>query len=198
MQKSNKRCFLNPPARGLKLVAPQGNTPTEVMIFIWNTPITLRLGILNHNIILKMMVYEYPYLPLPITWNLVDPKKVKGKGRFLSLELNLEYPSSPLKLLRSESLSHIWYLKKTIPTQIKGSVCEIFEKVCASNTPPCSPWSLRIPCHPRPRITAKRSCSVHRDDARTALSSHVWARPASERVTQPARRQENHVELREL
>lgn len=60
------------------------------------------------------MVYEYPYLPLPITWNLVDPKKVKGKGRFLSLELNLEYPSSPLKLLRSESLSHIWYLKKTL------------------------------------------------------------------------------------
>ena len=93
---------------------------------------------------------------------------------------------------------HIWYLKKTIPTQIKGSVCEIFEKVCASNTPPCSPWSLRIPCHPEPRITAKRSCSVHRDDARTALSSHVWARPASERVTQAVRRQENNVELREL
>lgn len=93
---------------------------------------------------------------------------------------------------------HIWYLKKFIPTQIKGSVCEMFEKVCSSNTPPCSPWSLRIPCHPGPRITAKRSCSVHRDDARTALSSHVWARPASERVTQAARRQENHVELREL
>ena len=90
---------------GLKLVAPQVNTPTEVMIFIWNTPITLRLGTLNRNIILKMMVYEYPYLPLPITWNLVDPKKVKGKGWFLSLELNLEYPSSPLKLLRSESLN---------------------------------------------------------------------------------------------
>lgn len=59
------------------------------------------------------MVYEYPYLPLPITWNLVDPKKVKGKGRFLSLELNLEYPSSPLKLLRSESKPHLVSKKNT-------------------------------------------------------------------------------------
>ena len=61
-------------------------------------------------------------------------------------------------------------------------------KVCATNTPPFSTWSLRIPCHPGPRITAKRSCSVHRDDARTVLSSHVWARPANERVTQPGKR----------